>query len=698
MGEKFEWVEIIEPTRHEHMFANLKTGQCLWDPPPGVAVKPTHANQWWELYDTNTKRYYYYNAASQETVWYKPKDGDIIPLSKLQMLKNKETASTLSCLSLSSSSSATPRKVSQNSIGEQQQQQQQRQEHDSDEQMVRIKDTEIISSSNNVARRQLGARTLSVDNSIDPPMIKEKPKFSSLRVKAPPKPPRINVFDRSGDSSFNASVERSFDRTTASVEKSFEHNTSAVRDETCDDKQYESTSSQRTNSIHCSSAAVSSANTIMTITTHNNSKGGNCGGGGGGSEYASPTDTGMVPCRDSFSSFSPKEETPITLPRTCIPQTVTCPTVVNITKSTPVAPSVEYACPLKILPNTTGPSVARSSSFSEHSRHEYDIPLSEDVTGVSPESEDIVSTSIDMEVEHNVSVSSAISQLNNKVADAGSSLSTNKPINIRRSVKKPDNSYMLHSSEPIVTPPTPVDDAATYENISNVMFPTCGEEPNSDEVSQRSSDFPTTTQSVTTSVAAPTHSIPIAPPPPKILPRRMMPSMYDNVSPGAAGGSFDRSYSDFDDVDSPDTSKSPHGYHLNSGSFEEPALSFEGSNGMDTRSATLPLPRMSPRKLPLAPNASDACDGTPPTKRTPTLVRMKSDPIVDVEKRPKLSKTIGSSIQSTFRPISMLNLSNSIASSKPPKQCGSEGDNMTPNVHLSTHRTGFLRRRMSIHR
>ena len=35
---RFEWVEIIEPSRQEHMFANLTTGQCLWEPPDGVKV------------------------------------------------------------------------------------------------------------------------------------------------------------------------------------------------------------------------------------------------------------------------------------------------------------------------------------------------------------------------------------------------------------------------------------------------------------------------------------------------------------------------------------------------------------------------------------------------------------------------------------------------------------------------------------
>lgn len=42
-------------------------------------------NQWWELYDKKTSRFYYYNASSQKTVWHRPSNGDIIPLAKLQV-------------------------------------------------------------------------------------------------------------------------------------------------------------------------------------------------------------------------------------------------------------------------------------------------------------------------------------------------------------------------------------------------------------------------------------------------------------------------------------------------------------------------------------------------------------------------------------------------------------------------------------
>ncbi|XP_050068093.1 uncharacterized protein LOC126556698 isoform X2 [Anopheles maculipalpis] len=86
-SERVEWVEIIEPRTKEHMYANLTTGECVWDPPEGVTIKRTDASQWWELFDTNTCRFYYYNVASQKTVWHRPQNCDIIPLAKLQTLK-----------------------------------------------------------------------------------------------------------------------------------------------------------------------------------------------------------------------------------------------------------------------------------------------------------------------------------------------------------------------------------------------------------------------------------------------------------------------------------------------------------------------------------------------------------------------------------------------------------------------------------
>ena len=35
---RWEWVEIIEPQTKEHMYANLTTGECVWDPPQNVKM------------------------------------------------------------------------------------------------------------------------------------------------------------------------------------------------------------------------------------------------------------------------------------------------------------------------------------------------------------------------------------------------------------------------------------------------------------------------------------------------------------------------------------------------------------------------------------------------------------------------------------------------------------------------------------
>ncbi|KAL1464328.1 hypothetical protein WDU94_003985 [Cyamophila willieti] len=91
-NERMEWVEIIEPKTQEHMYANLRTGECVWDPPIGVHIKKRDDNQWWELFDHNTSRFYYYNATTQKTVWHRPSNCDIIPLAKLQTLKQHAEA------------------------------------------------------------------------------------------------------------------------------------------------------------------------------------------------------------------------------------------------------------------------------------------------------------------------------------------------------------------------------------------------------------------------------------------------------------------------------------------------------------------------------------------------------------------------------------------------------------------------------
>ena len=42
-------------------------------------------NQWWELFDTSSDAYYYYNPHTGDTVWEKPESADIISLTLLQV-------------------------------------------------------------------------------------------------------------------------------------------------------------------------------------------------------------------------------------------------------------------------------------------------------------------------------------------------------------------------------------------------------------------------------------------------------------------------------------------------------------------------------------------------------------------------------------------------------------------------------------
>ncbi|KFM66308.1 Rho GTPase-activating protein 39, partial [Stegodyphus mimosarum] len=65
-----EWVEIVEPITKVTMYANLTTGECVREMPPGK-VKKMDKNQWWELFDHVNSRFYYYNATSQRTEWHK---------------------------------------------------------------------------------------------------------------------------------------------------------------------------------------------------------------------------------------------------------------------------------------------------------------------------------------------------------------------------------------------------------------------------------------------------------------------------------------------------------------------------------------------------------------------------------------------------------------------------------------------------
>ncbi|XP_017057125.1 hornerin isoform X1 [Drosophila ficusphila] len=137
---RIEWVEIIEPRTKEHMYANLTTGECVWDPPEDVPIKRTDSSQWWELFDTNTQRFYYYNAATQKTVWHRPSKCDIIPLAKLQTLKQNTDPSERR-------EQTTPQK-------QQQQLQQQQVQHPSQQQQQQQQQPSPMSGPNKKGRGQ----------------------------------------------------------------------------------------------------------------------------------------------------------------------------------------------------------------------------------------------------------------------------------------------------------------------------------------------------------------------------------------------------------------------------------------------------------------------------------------------------------------------------------------------------------------
>lgn len=82
-----DWVEILEPRSREHMYVNLTTGECGWEPPQGVPIRQADGNQWWELFDQQSGRFYYYNATGRRTVWHRPQGADIVPLSQLQAMR-----------------------------------------------------------------------------------------------------------------------------------------------------------------------------------------------------------------------------------------------------------------------------------------------------------------------------------------------------------------------------------------------------------------------------------------------------------------------------------------------------------------------------------------------------------------------------------------------------------------------------------
>uniref|UniRef100_A0A4W5NCE6 Rho GTPase activating protein 46a n=1 Tax=Hucho hucho TaxID=62062 RepID=A0A4W5NCE6_9TELE len=83
-----DWVEILEPRSREHMYLNLATGECGWNPPLGTPIRQADGNQWWELFDPQSGRFYYYNSVGRRTIWHRPQGGDILLLSQLQAMKH----------------------------------------------------------------------------------------------------------------------------------------------------------------------------------------------------------------------------------------------------------------------------------------------------------------------------------------------------------------------------------------------------------------------------------------------------------------------------------------------------------------------------------------------------------------------------------------------------------------------------------
>lgn len=80
-----EWIEIVDPQSNNIIYANPVTGECSWEKPAGIFIKPREpGGEWWELFDVKNELPYYYNTETKATVWARPKQGLIIPLAKIQ--------------------------------------------------------------------------------------------------------------------------------------------------------------------------------------------------------------------------------------------------------------------------------------------------------------------------------------------------------------------------------------------------------------------------------------------------------------------------------------------------------------------------------------------------------------------------------------------------------------------------------------
>ena len=85
MDDTFEYVEITDPQSNKSFYANIKTGECVWEKPSGlVRLKDPKTQQWWELFDDTSKLPYYFNTETGATEWLRPFDAVIVPLAAIQ--------------------------------------------------------------------------------------------------------------------------------------------------------------------------------------------------------------------------------------------------------------------------------------------------------------------------------------------------------------------------------------------------------------------------------------------------------------------------------------------------------------------------------------------------------------------------------------------------------------------------------------
>ena len=93
-----ELLTDVETVLHLAAFyANPTTGERKWQLPPGTLVLPRSADgEWYELWSDEHNLPYYFHTLTNETRWYKPTDGFVIPLKAVQVRRSARLHSPLS--------------------------------------------------------------------------------------------------------------------------------------------------------------------------------------------------------------------------------------------------------------------------------------------------------------------------------------------------------------------------------------------------------------------------------------------------------------------------------------------------------------------------------------------------------------------------------------------------------------------------